>query len=254
MAAPTNTATGLKQGIITLGANENIIAQGAQAEYIYIVMSGRVNLLRDGAWLTTVSTQSVLGSEGAYNRTGVYPYTARTETICRLARYHTSDFLEDLYRTPRLCEVTFGSLARQLDMAWEKIIQSLAGGRDAVFGGDIQTFEPGDWIIREGEETADIFRIISSQLGLEVSKDGQVLAVIKEPGEIFGEMASLLQEKRTASVRSIGQSVLEVYPPQQIMELLRDYSDLSLRIIKTLSRRLAETSQALADVKKDTPA
>jgi CRP-like cAMP-binding protein len=251
---PPSTAepsSGGRANIVTCSRGEEILAHDAPAEHVFIIVSGKVSLWRNGQWLTALSSQSILGIESLYNRTGSYAYTAKAETLCRLVKYPVADFVDSLYQTPRLTELTFSSVVRQLDMGWEKISR---GGhqneKEVFFAGDIRSCEPGELIIREGESTSDIFRIISTEIGLEVSKSGQVLAVLNEPGEIFGEMASVLQEKRTASVRSLGHSVLEVYPPQQLLEILSDYSDISLRIIKSLSRRLAETSRRLAELKQ----
>jgi CRP-like cAMP-binding protein len=242
--------SGGRANIITFPRGEEILAHDTPAEHVFIIVSGKVSLWRNGQWLTALSSQSILGLEGLYNRNGVYAYTAKTETLCRMIKYPVTEFMDSLYQTPRLTELTFSSLIRQLDMGWEKISRvGHENEKEVFFAGDIRSCQPGELIIREGENTNEIFRIISTELGLEVSKGGQVLAVLNEPGEIFGEMASVLQEARTASVRSLGHSVLEVYPPQQLLEILSDYSDISLRIIKSLSRRLAETSRALTDLK-----
>ncbi|MFW6324270.1 MAG: cyclic nucleotide-binding domain-containing protein [Desulfovibrionales bacterium] len=239
-----------RPNILSFEKGEDVLAQGDPAEHVFIIISGNIQVVRDDDLLTIFSSQNILGIEGLYNQSGTYPYTARAETACRLVKYQASDFLDSLFQTPRLTELTFSSLARQLDLCWQKAGHSPGSGTDLFFSGEIRTYEPGDWIIREGEETTEIYRIISTERGVEVSKGGQILAVLDEPGEIFGEMASVLRERRTASVKSIGQSVLEVYAQQQLLGVLSDYSDVSLRIIRSLSRRLAETSRLAAESKE----
>ncbi|MFP4071437.1 MAG: cyclic nucleotide-binding domain-containing protein [Desulfovibrionales bacterium] len=239
-----------RPNIVTFTRGEEIFAQDAPAEHVYIVVSGKVSLWRNGMWLTALSSHSILGVEGLYNRTAAFAYTAKAETLCRLAKYPINEFMDSVYQTPRLAELTFSSMARQLELGWEKVSRGDRQDEQVFFAGDIRTYEAGETVIGEGEESTDIYRIISTELGVEVSKGGHVLAVLNEPGEIFGEMAAVLKEKRTASVRSIGKSVLEVYPPQQLLDVLSDYSDLSLRIIRSLSRRLAETSRVLTEVKE----
>lgn len=103
--------------------------------------------------------------------------------------------------------------------------------------------------MQDGERSKEIYRIISTDKGLEVVKNGNQLAVIREPGEIFGEMACLLNEGRTAGIRSLGNSVLEVYSPEQLLAMLSDYPDFSLRLVTTLAQRLAKTSRELAEIK-----
>jgi CRP-like cAMP-binding protein len=242
-----------RANIVTFPRGEEILTHNALAEHVFLIVSGKVSLWRQGQWLDSLSSQSVLGLEGLFNRGGVYAYTAKAETLCRLVRYSMPGFLEELVRTPRLSEMTLASTVRQLDTGWTKLSRGHLAESESHFIGDIRICQPGDWVIREGEETTEIFRIISTELGLEVSKSGQVLAVLNEHGEIFGEMAAVLQERRSASVRSLGHSVLEVYPEQQLLEILSDHTDISLRIIRSLSRRLAQTSRTLAELKQ-TPA
>ena len=58
--------------------------------------------------------------------------------------------------------------------------------------------DPGDEVIKEDQEDSRIFVLLTGSL--EVMKNGEVLATLATAGEIFGELAAVTNEKRTASV------------------------------------------------------
>ena len=234
--------------VVTFQRGEEILVQNQVGEHLFILMDGTVSLWRNGQRLRELKARNVLGIEGMFNASGAYPCTVRAETLCRTTRFTADAMRERLLSVPRLAELVVSCLAVQLDSALQQLGQSMASREQELhFAGDIQTFKPGETIIREGDATTLIYRIISTDGGIEVLKGDKVLASLSDPGEFFGEMASLLKEPRTASVRSVGHTVLEVYPEEQLREILKDYPDLSLRILTSLVRRLAETSQALTE-------
>jgi CRP-like cAMP-binding protein len=187
--------------------------------------------------------------EGIISSSGVYPCTALALEPCRVATY-PADVIDDiLQNSPRTIQLIMEGLAYVLEASWLRSGKNNPANMQTQFVGRIQTKGPGQWIMKDGEMSTEIYRIISTDKGLEVVKNDNQLAVIKEPGEIFGEMAFLLNEGRTAGIRSLGNSVLEVYSPEQLTSMLSDYPDFSLRVITTLAQRLAKTSRELAETK-----
>lgn len=232
--------------VVTFQKGEEILVQNLVGGYLFVLMDGTVSLWRNGQRLRELKARNILGAECVFNASGVSPCTVRAETLCRTTRFTADAMRERLLSVPRLAEMVVSCLAVQLDSAWQQLGQSMISReQEPHFAGDIQIFGPGEVIIREGDATSLIYRIISTDGGVEVLKGDKVLALLSDPGEFFGEMASLLKEPRTASVRSAGHTVLEVYPEEQLREILKDYPDLALRILTSLVRRLAETSQAL---------
>ncbi|MFZ4595861.1 MAG: cyclic nucleotide-binding domain-containing protein, partial [Verrucomicrobiaceae bacterium] len=58
--------------------------------------------------------------------------------------------------------------------------------------------EPGDAIIKEGAVDSRIYVLLNGEV--DVCKEGKVLATIARPGEIFGELAVVNDDRRSASV------------------------------------------------------
>ena len=65
----------------------------------------------------------------------------------------------------------------------------------------VATYEPGDYIIKQGEEGTDICVILSGLADITVEKDGDshYIATIGK-GDIFGEMVLINETQRTANI------------------------------------------------------
>jgi CRP-like cAMP-binding protein len=226
-----------------------LFAAGEDALRFYILLEGSIALTRGHEPPVHLRGRHAFGIEGIINPSGVYPCTARALEPCRVATYQ-ADMVDDLLQnSPRTLQLIVQGLSHVLEASWLRLGRNHPGEMQTQFVGRIQTVGPGQWVMQDGERSKEIYRIISTDKGLEVVKNGNQLAVIREPGEIFGEMACLLNEGRTAGIRSLGNSVLEVYSPEQLLAMLSDYPDFSLRLVTTLAQRLAKTSRELAEIK-----
>lgn len=110
--------------------------------------------------------------------------------------------------------------------------------------------EPGDVIIAEGDEASRIFILLSGEIAVE--KEGKQLVRMEHAGDIFGELAALEDERRSASVialkpslcLAVDQKFLEHVLPKE--ENPSFYSCLFEFIAKLTTKRLRATSQYLA--------
>ena len=223
---------------LTLPAGRNVFSQHEPVRAVYHLLHGEVSLWRNGQLGKRLPAGHVLGLPGAYATDGLHSCTARSECDCRLAAFALESLPEALLASPHMAERVFFSLSRQVLYWWEHFPWQSPGARPASFVGQVLTVNPGEVVIREGENTHELYRIISTEKGLEVSIQGTVLSVLDSCGEFFGEMAAVLEQPRTATVRSLGQSALEVYPPRMLPHIVADYPHLSWRIIQGLGQRL----------------
>ncbi len=114
----------------------------------------------------------------------------------------------------------------------------------AKFG---RRFAAGEVLIREGDDGQEAFYLYSGQVELFKSTTGRPHKLGEmEAGELFGEMAYLLKEKRSASVIAKTETVALVLPPTMLEALMRFSAPLSRRIVATLSQRLRRMNQASA--------
>ncbi len=108
---------------------------------------------------------------------------------------------------------------------------------------DEEQYEDGDVIIREGNKDIDFFKLIRG--GLTVIKGGKKIAELTEPGEYFGEMASITGEQRTASIISQGRSTVKRFPGDKLEEVIDKYPDVSKYLFKTMTKRLQKSNQII---------
>lgn len=233
---------------LTVPSGQTIFAQNEPVRAVYQLLHGDVSLWRDGVYSGRLNSGHILGLDGAYASKGVSPCTARAESECRLAVIGVDQVPDALLISAEMAERVIFSLSRQVYQRWEQLSGPGPGQPPPSFVGQILSVQPGTHIIREGETTDEFYRIVSTEHGLEVSCQGAVLTILDRPGEFFGEMAAVLSQPRTATVRSLGQSALEVYPAHLLSSIVSDYPELSWRLIQGLSQRLHAASSSSGSV------
>lgn len=111
---------------------------------------------------------------------------------------------------------------------------------------EVLSVERGEMVMRQGG-AADLFYVVISgslQVLRESPTPGQApeLVDLLQKGACVGEMAVLLQETRSASVRAHRDSVLLRVSAQCFEQLLHSNAELTLRLARTLSARLKRTT------------
>lgn len=99
----------------------------------------------------------------------------------------------------------------------------------------------GDVITKQNDDSRVIYFLYSGSLSFHREIDGKLTRLSSIPeGEIFGEMAYLLGERRTGTVIAEGECFLFILSPELFESLLSHSTTLSRRIIKSLCQRLAK--------------
>jgi PAS domain S-box-containing protein len=112
----------------------------------------------------------------------------------------------------------------------------------------ITPFEEGKAIFLEGDDSQDLFILVSGQLN--VFKGNKKIAEITEKGSLFGEMSFLLKAKRTATIKA-GENVKAIrIPKDEVTVFLHDFPEVAGEISKLLAKRLDETSRILYGLKE----
>lgn len=115
--------------------------------------------------------------------------------------------------------------------------------------------EPEDVIIEEGAVDSRIYILLNG--AVDVRKEGKTLATIKRPGEVFGELAVVNDDRRSASVvaakptvcLAVDQKFLQDVKPRE--EYPAFYAALYEFIARVTAGRLQATSRRLAEVEKE---
>ena len=103
-------------------------------------------------------------------------------------------------------------------------------------------------VCRENEETNNLFYISSGRFAVYVNNR---LVSVLTPSDVFiGEMAFLLDDKRTATVVSIGKGVLIKIPKMNFMRLIERHPHYGIFLSRLLASRLAIQSKKASQLQK----
>jgi CRP-like cAMP-binding protein len=115
---------------------------------------------------------------------------------------------------------------------------------DYCTGANKRAVAAGTPVLQEGSKTGRLFVLAEGRL--EVLKGDTVVAVLTEPGALFGEMSALLDQPHTATVRAAVDSM--IYEFDDAAAFLRDQPGAALLIARLLARRLNAANTYLADL------
>lgn len=109
-------------------------------------------------------------------------------------------------------------------------------------------FEAGEIVFKEGDEGSTCYVVRAGRARAVVAHpDGRSITLAHfGPGDIFGEMAMLDGERRSATVESIDATDAIAILSADMHRLLREYPDISVKLVAALGRRLRETNERLA--------
>jgi CRP-like cAMP-binding protein len=105
-------------------------------------------------------------------------------------------------------------------------------------------------IFQRGDEGSALMAVLRGRVRISsVSGDGKELTLnVINPGEIFGEIALLDGQPRSADAAAIEDTLLMVVERRQFLPVLRQSEDLFLRLLAVLCSRLRRTSLALEEI------
>ena len=108
-----------------------------------------------------------------------------------------------------------------------------------------RNFSVGETLIQEGDTSSDAYFLYAGKAAVfKKLADGEKRLMELGEGSLLGEMAYLLKEPRTASVRAETEVTALVLPPAMLEELMLYSAPLSRRIIDSLAQRLMRMNQA----------
>lgn len=112
-------------------------------------------------------------------------------------------------------------------------------------------FDAGDVIITQGDEGTEVFLLLKGSA--QVTQDGKHVSMIRQPGELFGEMAVVHPQARSASVVAVDRMFCLKIDPTFVEDLSADEKNAFFLVfyrflVEVLSERLAETSRRVVEL------
>jgi CRP/FNR family transcriptional regulator len=111
-----------------------------------------------------------------------------------------------------------------------------------------RSFGAGDTVFREGDSSDTCYVIRRGHArAVRENPDGRSIALAQfGPGDIFGELAMLDDERRSATIETLERIEALAIPGPDMRRLLREHPEISVKLISALGRRLRETNERLS--------
>jgi CRP/FNR family transcriptional regulator, cyclic AMP receptor protein len=110
----------------------------------------------------------------------------------------------------------------------------------------IQRFNPGEVLLEEGQWSGRLFILEEGEV--EVLRGDTPVAVVREPGSVFGEMSVLLDLPHTATVRAV--SPVTARAPDDAGAFMKRHPEIAFFLAKLLATRLNAATTYLVDLKR----
>jgi len=107
--------------------------------------------------------------------------------------------------------------------------------------GETVSFPEGGVVFIKGDRGNAAYMVRSGRV--EIREGGRVVEAMTR-GELFGEMALIDSEPRSASAVAVGSTELAVISPDTFYKLVRDDPDFAIAVMRLMSRRLRATLAA----------
>jgi CRP/FNR family transcriptional regulator len=111
-----------------------------------------------------------------------------------------------------------------------------------------RTFGAGEVVFREGDASDTCYVIRSGHARAVIEHQGGRSITLARfgPGEIFGELAMLGEEPRSATVETLEETEAIAILGPDMRRLLREHPDISIKLIAALGQRLREANDRLS--------
>ena len=113
-------------------------------------------------------------------------------------------------------------------------------------GAPSRDFAAGDVLLSEGNTTGRLYILAGG--AVEVLRGNTQVAVVGDPGAVFGEMSVLLNRPHTATVKALTPVRMFVFDDAE--GFLKSKPDIAFFLSKLLAQRLAAATTYLVDLKR----
>src|SRR5712691_11759288 len=102
------------------------------------------------------------------------------------------------------------------------------------------TYRAGDVIFSEGDYSTDAYILRRGRVEIYVSRDGDRRLAVLHEGAVFGELALLTDQVRTAGARALDDAELIVIDQDGFLDLWRREPDVLLPLMRVIFERVRD--------------
>ncbi len=238
-------------------AKEQIFAQGEPGDAFYLIDTGQVEIVSFGETGPTVLAR--LSADEFFGEMALLTgkprsTTAKAATHTNLWVLYRSDFDDLVNRHPSISLALSKILSERLAEMDRRFTESHLRGLKLLSGlssGQLEDvsrrlkpvrYRQGEVIIREGDPGHDMYFIESGRAQVRRGDPSRPVVIAElRAGDLFGEMALLTGNPRSATVTALSDLELWSMAQADFDDLVTAYPNLALTLSRLLSERLRET-------------
>ena len=237
-------------------AEQSLIEQGEEGREAFLLARGVANVVRQdssgSALLAVLGPGAVFGEMALVSRAPRGASVIAVEPVQVLVM--PRDDLEQLAQQEvaiarELGRFCHGRLVSNL-IRHSAIMAAVhpARRKELIDGFQAHTFEPGELVVKQGQEATGLFIIASGAVQVSsIDADGESVVLAQlGPGEVVGEIALVLRRPAMADVTAIHPTVALKLSRDRFHEVVRDYPGLIGELYELAIKREAETNSLVA--------
>jgi CRP/FNR family cyclic AMP-dependent transcriptional regulator len=232
----------LDQAPLTL-ENVDDLYQHFDSNQIFLITDGMMHYTHEGQTLVSFDEGDLVGITRAFNLPSP---TIRVDEFVEVLLIDRDALLRHIYSDKQrqydwslflVCQNSL--LINQLANVSKEHTQTISG---------FQNFQPGDVIIKEGDESEHVYTIISGEA--DVFADGVKVGEVGED-EVFGAMAVFTGEKRSATVIARSACTIMTVPQNEFVNLIEAQPKAAVNLIENFARRITAMNQQIIEQKNN---
>ncbi len=119
-----------------------------------------------------------------------------------------------------------------------------------AFTSDMVNFQHGEIIFKAGDPADCAYVIMEGEVEILSVVDEESVVSVLQLNQIFGELALLNDEPRSATLRAKGELKVMKISESLFMELIRESPKLALNVLRQLSQKLADSHLQVEELRE----
>lgn len=119
-----------------------------------------------------------------------------------------------------------------------------------AFTSEIINFQNGEILFKAGERGDCAYVIMEGEVDILSKADDQAVVEVLEVNQIFGEIALLNNEPRSATLRARGDLKVMKISESLFIELINENPGLALKVLQQLSQKLADSHEQVEQLRE----
>uniref|UniRef100_A0A8D0GFB5 cGMP-dependent protein kinase n=1 Tax=Sphenodon punctatus TaxID=8508 RepID=A0A8D0GFB5_SPHPU len=206
-----------------------IIKQGEPGNHIFVLAEGRLEVFQQNKLLSTIPVWTAFGELAIlYNCTRTASVKAVTDV--KTWALDREVFQNIMRRTAQARHEQYKNFLRSVSLLKNLPEDKLTKIIDCL---DVEYYDKGDYVIREGEEGSTFFVIAKGKVKVTQSMEGQPLLIkTLQKGDYFGEKALISDDVRSANIIADENDVECLVIDREKSSCDRMTNDLSVEVIQ----------------------